>query len=133
MSILYLVDGNADEIEKQNRIQNIQYYQELREEIKKNQELKEPNINSVFINMSIQNIGIIYFMKDNKLENQMVQIYLHRLTHIEKFLNPILLTKEIRNKISTIISRMKMDGYTLYDDLIKWISESNIVNYVIYN
>jgi hypothetical protein len=133
MSILYLVDGNADEIEKQNRIQNIQYYQELREEIKKNQELKEPNINSVFINMSIQNIGIIYFMKDNKLENQMVQIYLHRLTHIEKFLNPILLTKEIRNKISSIISRMKMDGYTLYDDLIKWISESNIVNYVIYN
>ncbi len=32
MNILYLVDGNADEIEKQTRIQNVQYYQELIEE-----------------------------------------------------------------------------------------------------
>jgi hypothetical protein len=48
--------------------------------------------------MSIQCIGIIDFMKDNKLDNQIVQIYLHRLTHVEKFLNPILLTKETRNK-----------------------------------
>lgn len=133
MSILYLVDGNADEIEKQNRIQNVRYYQELQEETKKFQELKEPNINSVFINMSMQSIGIIDFMKDNKLENQIVQIYLHRITHVEKFLNPILLTEESRNKISSIISRMKMDGYTLYDDLIKWISESNIEEYIIYN
>jgi hypothetical protein len=83
--------------------------------------------------MSIQCIGIIDFMKDNKLDNQIVQIYLHRLTHVEKFLNPILLTKETRNKISSIISRMIMDGYTLYDDLIKWISDSNIEIYVIYN
>ena len=82
--------------------------------------------------MSIQCIGIIDFMKDVKLDNQLVQIYLYRLTCIEKFLNPILLTKDTRYKISCVISNMKMDGYTLYDDLIKRISNLDIVNYIIY-
>ena len=133
MSILYLVDSNADEIEKQAQVKNIQYYQELIEDSKKIYELNEPDINSIFINMSVQAIGIINFMKDDKFDNQIVQIYLHRLTYIEKFLNPILLTEESRNKISSIISRMKMDGYTLYDDLIKWITESYKKDYIIYN
>jgi hypothetical protein len=130
INTLYLVDSNAAELETQVHIKNLQYYQELIEKTKKIQ--KEININSIFINMSMQCIGIIDFMKDNKLDNQIVQIYLHRLTHIEKFLNPILLTKDTRYKILCVISNMKMDGYTLYDDLIKRISDSNIVNYIIY-
>ena len=130
INTLYLVDSNAAELETQVHIKNLQYYQELIEKTKKIQ--KEININSIFINMSMQCIGIIDFMKDNKLDNQIVQIYLHRLTHIEKFLNPILLTKDTRYKISCVISNMKMDGYTLYDDLIKRISDPNIVNYIIY-
>ena len=130
INTLYLVDSNAAELETQVHIKNLQYYQELIEKTKKIQ--KEININSIFINMSMQCIGIIDFMKDVKLDNQLVQIYLYRLTCIEKFLNPILLTKDTRYKISCVISNMKMDGYTLYDDLIKRISDSNIVNYIIY-
>ena len=127
INTLYLVDSNATELETQVHIKNFQYYQELIEKTKKIQ--KEININSIFINMSIQCIGIIDFMKDVKLDNQLVQIYLYRLTCIEKL---ILLTKDTHYKISCVISNMKMDGYTLYDDLIKRISDSNIVNYIIY-
>ena len=131
MNTLCLVDSNIAEIEKQFHIKNIQYYQELKEKNKIFSD-NEPNINSIFINMSMQCIGIIDFMKDVKLDNQLVQIYLYRLTCIEKFLNPILLTKDTRYKISCVISNMKMDGYTLYDYLIKRISNLDIVNYIIY-
>ena len=45
--------------------------------------------------MSCQSDGIIKFYKtdDDKIIDKFVQIYLHRLHAIEKFLEPIILTK----------------------------------------
>ena len=93
----YLVDINMDKITHNIRLETEKNYQELKEIKLEIIDSKYPTIiNSVFINMSVQSIAIIDFMnKSDELSNCVVQIYLHRRTHIDKFLNPIILTNDV--------------------------------------
>ena len=122
MSLLYLVK---------------KYYEELIDEIHREEIInfeKKDKIIHVFINMSSQSNAIIDFLKtrDNLL-NCKIQIYLHKLKYIEKFLEPITLTRDIRDKIFNVIAKSKKDGYTIYEKLTEWILNNNIKNYVIFD
>ena len=135
MSLLYLVNSNINDMEKQNYMQVKKYYEELIDEIHREEIInfeKKDKIIHVFINMSSQSNAIIDFLKtrDNLL-NCKIQIYLHKLKYIEKFLEPITLTRDIRDKIFNVIAKSKKDGYTIYEKLTEWILNNNIKNYLV--
>jgi hypothetical protein len=85
----------------------------------------------VIIDMSVQFNGVINFgKKSDNLLSKPIQIYLHRLKSVDKFLSPIILTVENRDKLRFVIANLNSEGHTLNTFLDKWIKDNNIQHYV---
>jgi len=132
MSNMYLRDSFQEEYEKNinNKINEILL--DLKEATK-NTVLNNEKVIIVFINMSCQSNGILDFKKNNYLIDKPVQLYLHRLDIIEKFLEPIILTKEKLEQITFILSHSRLEGYTKYSFLETWIIKNDIKNFKIFD
>lgn len=131
MNTQYLRDVYQDEYKKNLIKKGLEYLLELNNI--KETDIKKEDIITMFINMSSQSNGILDLKKSIKIINKPVQIYLHRLDKIEKFLEPIILTKEKLNKITFILSQSSLEGYTKYSFLETWIIKNDIKNFVIFD
>ena len=129
---MYAINIHHKQFESTIKKESDKFLVELYNEFQKVKKSNE--IIPVIIDMSIQSDGIINFNETNdvKIIDKPIQIYLHKLQTIEKFLEPIILTKENKYKLYRIISRLKFDGYTEQSVLDEWIKNNNINQCVIF-
>ena len=132
MSNMYLIDAFQEEYEKKIINNTNKILLELKEATK-NIVLNNETIIIVFINMSCQSNAILDFKKNNNVINKPIQLYLHRLDTIEKFLEPMILTKEKLEEITFILSQSSLEGYTKYSFLESWIKKNDIKNFKIFD